>query len=318
MTIRTSKYPPNVRRLISQIRDDNANGAIAISRILAHAFHALSEDPELQSLSLSHVKASAAEMGKDAIQSQPLMGPVFNLVNDALWEIEEVADVLKVRERLQMICNRFMDTMNSSIQAVAEISASMIKNDTTIATISYSSTVRKAFVEAKSSGKNFKVFCTESRPVGEGVELANVLAGEGIPVALMVDAAIYSMLSKIDMILVGADAIMESGVVNKIGTLGLCMTAHSSKIESYALCSSEKIVPLDYHPHIQIKKEAKEISKAVSPNVEVMNYYFDLTPFRYFSGIVSEKGILQENDLKTIQATKKIHPALQNLDLPSL
>lgn len=67
----------------------------------------------------------------------------------------------------------------------------LTKNNSTIITHSYSSTVLNSLVYAKKSGRNFIVICTESRPINEGVKLAEKLGKNKIKVKLIVDPALF-------------------------------------------------------------------------------------------------------------------------------
>src|SRR5207249_77534 len=87
-----------------------------------------------------------------------------------------------------------------------------------IATLSASGAVRDALLEAHRAGRGPRVLVAESRPRREGRALAAALAAAGIPVWLVVDAALPLVLSQARMVWLGADAITERGVINKVGS----------------------------------------------------------------------------------------------------
>lgn len=300
--------PTPVRNIVQKIRVDNFDGASAITDMVIQAYRVLAQVEGIRSV--SHLKMYAMQLGKEVIQAQPTMGSVFNFANEVALEIEDTTDYHTVIEIIRKICGRNERRRATDALTIAKLGSALIENDTIVGTISHSSLVAKAFLDAKASGKEFEVLCTESRPGGEGIALAKVLGEAGIRVTLMVDAAIFSMLPRLQMIFVGADAISYRGLVNKIGTLGLCVTAKSAGIDCYALCATDKILPPDYYPTIQIKKNAEEVSSSVNQNVEILNYYFDITPLDYFNGIISELGICSPSDVGIAYADIKIHSRL--------
>lgn len=73
---------------------------------------------------------------------------------------------------------------------------------------------------AQSSSKRFHVIITEGRPDGAGYVLAAALAEVGIPSECVLDSAMGVALERADMVLVGAESVVESGgVVNKVGAV---------------------------------------------------------------------------------------------------
>lgn len=75
------------------------------------------------------------------------------------------------------------------------------------------------------SGRRFRVIVTEGRPDAAGVEVARVLrmpVGNtklNIPVTLVLDSAVGFIMDKVDMVIVGAEGVVESGgIINKLGT----------------------------------------------------------------------------------------------------
>jgi translation initiation factor 2B subunit (eIF-2B alpha/beta/delta family) len=122
--------------------------------------------------------------------------------------------------------------------------------------------------------------------------MAAGLGIEGIQASLITDAAIYRCLPGAQLVWVGADAISPRGVFNKTGTALVALAAHERSVPVYVLCGSDKFLPASYEPPPEEPKNPKEILDHQLPHVAVLNYYFDLTPLTYVSGIVTEEGIL--------------------------
>jgi len=87
-----------------------------------------------------------------------------------------------------------------------------------------------------------EVICCRSLPLGEGKFLNDKLVEEGIFSTLIEDSEAACYLSRCDFVLIGADAVIEDFIVNKIGTLQLVLTARYLKIPVYVVVSKLKMI----------------------------------------------------------------------------
>lgn len=106
---------------------------------------------------------------------------------------------------------------------------------------SHSHIVTSALVNAAAQGKRFRVIITESRPECEGYKLAAKLKAHNIPVTMIVDSMVAHILATVDLILVGAEAVVENGgIINKVGTYQLGIVAKALHKPVYVLAESFK------------------------------------------------------------------------------
>lgn len=106
---------------------------------------------------------------------------------------------------------------------------------------SYSHVVTSALINAASQGKRFRVIITESRPECEGYVLAAQLKNHNIPVTMIVDSMVAHILATVDLVLVGAEAVVENGgIINKVGTYQLGIVAKAFNKPMYVLSESFK------------------------------------------------------------------------------
>ena len=233
------------------------------------------------------------------IQAQPSMAPFYNLVHRATLEIEKISILQEAKEKLIELSTKFQQEQENSGYKIALNAAKVLLDGQTILTHSFSSTVSKALIHAHEDGKKIMVFCTESRPQREGQKMALALANEGIEVKLIADSAAFSLLRRrlIDQVLCGGDSLFEQGLVNKIGTRGLALGCWYEKIPFYDLCSLTKFLSAPLKPSLGEIKNPAEISLLHAPNLEVINFYFDLTPLELLTGVVTEKGILNQTEV---------------------
>lgn len=165
---------------------------------------------------------------------------------------------------------------------------------------------------AHENGKKIEVIADETRPWLQGLRLtAFELMEEGIPVCVIADnAAGFLMRQKrIDLVITGADRIATNGdVANKIGTYQVAVLAKTHKIPFYVAAPLSTIDPVITHGDmIPVEERSpEEICKfgklEIGPKgVSAFNPAFDITPARYVSAIITEKGIIRPPFQKRIK-----------------
>ena len=146
-----------------------------------------------------------------------------------------------------------------------------------------------------------EVYVTETRPFNQGLMTANDLAGR-VDVKYVVDSAEGFFMPKVDFILIGADALRREGLVNKIGTLQLCILA---KAYGKKVFVAADVFKLDNRKKIDIEyRSAEEITKYLDRkqivslrSVKILNPIFDITPWKYITAVITEKGVLKPEKL---------------------
>jgi translation initiation factor eIF-2B subunit delta len=299
------ELPKPVRRHIEEIRADNQSGAATLTRRAADAFLLLAHESSPERL-----RTNLRQAARLLVRAQPTMAPIFNLCNGVLWKVLAVRDAYIRRRVLEAFCHGFVAGLDVAADGIAARTAKLIRDDMTVMTHSYSQTVLTALRSAWDAGTRFQVICTESRPVNEGVALAGELARQGISVTLIVDSAMGRFLPSAGLALVGADAICSEGLVNKMGTSLLALAAREQETALYALCGSEKILPGGYRLPEEPPKDPAEVAGELPPNVTVPNFYFDRTPFRLLTGVITEGGIMKPATLRRRLGQAKVHEAL--------
>jgi methylthioribose-1-phosphate isomerase len=159
--------------------------------------------------------------------------------------------------------------------------------------------VIRAAVEA---GKQIEVFADETRPYLQGARLtAWELQKDNIPVTVITDsmAGYFMHKGNIDCVIVGADRIAANGdVANKIGTYSVAVLAKENQIPFMVAAPISTIdlnIPDGSHIRIE-ERDPNEVRKiqgiSITPeNTSVKNPSFDVTPARYVSAILTDRGI---------------------------
>ena len=300
--------PEEIRARIEEVRTDNTSGAVALSRRAAGTFAILAGTASISPA--SRLLECLGETARALARAQPAMAPILNLANSVLWRAGEAAELRQIQAEVEAACREFVDGLDAAGEQVSRQASGLIRDGIAVITHSYSQTVLNALVAARKTGKQFEVICPEARPICEGVALARDLGNAGIPVTLIVDAAMLSVLPRVRMVMVGADSISSRGLVNKTGTSLLALAVQRQGADFYALCGSEKFLPEDYVLPEEPRKPPSEVTEERSPNVTVANFYFDLTPLDLITGVVVEDGILTPERVKQRLRRTKTHPAL--------
>ena len=159
--------------------------------------------------------------------------------------------------------------------------------------------VIRAAVEA---GKNIDVYADETRPFLQGARLTVwELQHDNIPATLITDnmAGHFLKSGKIGCVIVGADRIAANGdVANKIGTYSVAVLAKENGIPFYVAAPISTLdMTLPDGSHIPIEERgAHEVTHVFGVQVAptgtpVRNPGFDVTPHRYVTGIITERGV---------------------------
>lgn len=193
------------------------------------------------------------------LRAHPAMAPLWRLLAETL----SAHDAGRAAERF---AERLRDETAAAADAVRWI---VSKRNSVVLTHSASSSVVAALERVR--GRIEGVICTQSLPGGEGRALARRLTRLGFATDLVPDAAIAGAAARADVALVGADAVCEDGVVNKVGTRLVALAGRDAGIGCYAIASSAKHVP------------ARIWSRIAAPACET-------TPLWLFDAVVSERG----------------------------
>jgi len=160
---------------------------------------------------------------------------------------------------------------------------------------------------------NIHVYVDETRPFLQGARLtAWELAQEGIPMTLITDnmAGHFLHSGKVQCVVVGADRIAANGdVANKIGTYSVAVLARENGVPFYvaapistidlSLATGEQI-PIEERDPAEVK--AWRGLPTAPPEVAAAHPAFDVTPARYVSAIVTDKGVAHAPYLTALRA----------------
>jgi methylthioribose-1-phosphate isomerase len=157
---------------------------------------------------------------------------------------------------------------------------------------------------AVEQGHQLHVYADETRPFLQGARLtAWELMHDGIPTTVLCDNMAASLMrqGKIQAVIVGSDRVAANGdVANKIGTYGVAILAKEHGIPFYVACPWSTIdmatpngdaIPIEQRAAIEVTHHG---GKQLTPHgVGIENPAFDVTPAKYVTAIITERGVLR-------------------------
>ncbi|NXK85811.1 EI2BA factor, partial [Formicarius rufipectus] len=163
----------------------------------------------------------------------------------------EYSDYSKCKEIMIERGEIFLTKVSLSRNKIAKLCHPFIRDGARILTHAYSRVVLRVLEAAVEAKKRFSVYVTESQPDQAGQVLVNfvfilvTLRKLNIPVTVILDAAVGYIMEKVDLVLVGAEGVVESGgIINKIGTNQIAVCAKAQNKPFYVVAESFKFVRL--------------------------------------------------------------------------
>ncbi len=246
------------------------------------------------------------------------------------WAIERMKHVFaasaqggcavdEIKHRLEAEARRIHDEDVESCRTMGAHGATLVPQEARIlthcnagalATAGYG-TALGVIRAAAEQGKKVAVLADETRPFFQGARLtAWELVKDGIDTTVITDnmAGAMMRLRQVDLVLVGADRIAANGdVANKIGTYAVAVLAKEHDIPFYVAAPISTVdlatpdglaIPIEERP----EKEVTHVgpSRITPDGAHVRNPAFDVTPSRYVTAIITERGIARPPYLESL------------------
>ena len=230
------------------------------------------------------------------------------------------APVLVLKELLYQKAQALHDADVAACRAIGENGAPLLKNCKRVlthcnagrlATVKYGTALAPVYV-AKEQGHRLSVYADETRPLLQGARLtAYELCEAGIETTVICDNMASYVMGKglVDAVLVGCDRVAANGdTANKIGTSDVAILAKYYHIPFY-VCAPFSTIDLNTETGKDIPIEMRDgeeirslwYQKPMVPeNAKTLNPAFDITPHELVTAFITEKGVLQPEDFKTV------------------
>ncbi|GCC35737.1 hypothetical protein chiPu_0014225 [Chiloscyllium punctatum] len=189
----------------------------------------------------------------------------------------------------------YLEKISVSRNKIANLCHVFIKDGAKILTHSSSRVVLRVLERAAEAKKRFSVYITESQPDLAGLKSAEKLQKLNIPVTVILDASVGYIMEKVDLLLVGAEGVVESGgIINKIGTYQMAVCAKSHNKPFYVVAESFKFVrlyPLNQEDVPDRFKYKADTLKSVK-NLAAEHPTVDYTPPSFITLLFTDLGVL--------------------------
>jgi methylthioribose-1-phosphate isomerase len=201
---------------------------------------------------------------------------------------------------------------NAVCQAIGQHGATLIQdgdawlthcNAGGLATAQYGTATAPIYT-AHAQGKRVSVYADETRPLLQGARLtAWELQQVGVPVTVITDNMAATVLAqgRVRGVIVGTDRVAANGdFANKIGTLGVAVLAKEFGVPFYVAAplssidmqlASGDLIPIEERKPEEV---TEGFGRRTAPvGVQVYNPAFDVTPHRYVTAFITEKGLVR-------------------------
>ncbi len=317
---RTKNFNQTARAITNMtVRGAGAIGATAAYGLAqgARAFNGKTEAAFARHLQRTYETLAAA---------RPTAVDLVNALNQVRAAMVAGKTISQKQKLALRAAQQFADDDVAHCEAIGKHGAKLIKNGTRVLT--HCNAGWLAFVDigsatapmyaAQAKGKNFHVFCDETRPRSQGAALtAWELAQQGVSHEVIADNAAGHLMQRgeIDLVITGSDRTLgrTGEVANKIGTYTKAVLAARHNIPFYVAIplstldwnlKSGKEIPIE-------ERNAEEVLTAwgtdhrgnfrqvrtANPTSPARNPAFDVTPANLITGIITPKGIYKPRDL---------------------
>ena len=296
---------------VDALAGDNRAGASEIAQGCARALIAYAD--QARPGSPREVEKAVQDLALRMLKPHAAMAPVVRLINDVLLALSEVDTVRLGLDTIRRVSNEYNALAEQASALAVEAALHVIPASGTIVTISYSSMVANSLLLAHKNGCALSVICLESRPSLEGRLLAEALGEGGLEAILAIDASCLSQVRTANLVLCGADSMSAAGVVNKVGTGSLAASAHAFAIPTFVVGDSSKIWPEKLGTPRIPQRDPAEVWDDAPSSIQVHNTYYELTPWEFFSGVVTERGVADRTAITEIAASIPVDRRLLSL-----
>ena len=302
----------NYQEVADAIRTMVVRGAPAIGVTAAMGI-ALGME-QSQAATAEELRVDLATISETLAATRPTAVNLFWAIGRMQHCFDELAqagsDVASIRARLRAEAEAIREEDIAACKAMGDYGAGLLPEGKTIMTVCNAGALATAgygtalgvIRSAIRAGNRVDVMALETRPFLQGARLtAWELQKDGIPTTLITDnmAGHFLHSGRIGAVVVGADRIAANGdTANKIGTYGVAVLAKENGVPFYvaAPCSTLDLnipngdaIPIEQRAASEVTR-IREVQIAPA-GIAVLNPAFDVTPHRYISAIVTERGV---------------------------
>lgn len=223
-------------------------------------------------------KREVVRAARALVRAHPAMAPLWRLCAEAI-------DGSSIAIGAEAYADRLVAESEAAADSLRWV---LTRRSAVVLTHSASGTVARALARVRS--RVALVICTASLPGGEGRPFARRLAKDGFETEVITDSETADACARAHIAIVGADAVGDDGVVNKVGTRPLALAARDAGIGCYAIAPTAKFLPF-------------------TPAAPL----FETTPLALFDAVLTERGPQRPAAIRRAVARVSLPPSIERL-----
>ncbi|KAJ3329343.1 Prostaglandin reductase 3 [Blyttiomyces sp. JEL0837] len=289
-----SAMTKNIREILNDIVEDNPNMSLPVAAVKALAESIKSQKATTMSEFMETLTHASNTLKSSSPRNFSIIAGCESFLKFLNDTSHDVGNLDSCKQRITELAENFIFNAPTYPQRIAKLGAGLIKDDAVILLHSYSRVVMMLLEHAASLNRRFKVIVTESLPSKNGFTTAEQLRKKNIPVCMIPDSAVGLVIEKVDMVLVGAEGVVENGgLINQIGTYQIAIVAKAAKKPFYAVTESYKFVR--FYPLNQSELDGPSLTFTTSEessNPLSSESNVDYTPPQYVTSLITNLGVL--------------------------
>ncbi|MBI2356603.1 translation initiation factor eIF-2B [Candidatus Dojkabacteria bacterium] len=218
-------------------------------------------------------------------------------------------DSAEIKQVLLSLCDEYLNMIKESKESMVAKNIEHFSQLNHVFTHCHSSTAERLIYEISKGKEDFKVVCTETRPLYQGRITASNLLSKGLDTTLIVDSGAGSYIIgragfPIEAVFIGADEITIHGdFINKVGSWGIGLAAYYANIPVYVVTPLLKVNPESAYKAVEIEvRESDELWPEAPKGLKMFNPAFDFINKEFVTGFLTEFGLIKPEDVvKTLR-----------------
>lgn len=271
---------------------------------------------EFRTLDFNKFIRRMEKVKEELLSTRPTAVDLFNVLNRIMRVMSSAKNTGRAIQLIEEEATRICEEVVASCREIGMRGERLIDkgarilthcNAGALATVDYG-TALSPIRFANRAGKDPFVFVDETRPRFQGSLTSWELLGEGIEHRIIVDnaAGYYMTNGEVDLCIVGADRICvkDGSFANKIGTYEKAVLARENRIPFYVAAPTSTF---DLHlKGDEIPIEERDVSEVLlsrffPKKAKALNPAFDVTPAKYVTAYITEKGVFGPSELRSFQ-----------------
>jgi translation initiation factor 2B subunit (eIF-2B alpha/beta/delta family) len=256
--------------------------------VAQHAADALAE------IAVTLSRDAIADAARILVQGQPLMASCLRLADAVLRGLDE--DGPPGAHRAAIAFGRKLGREKTALSSAL---GRKLPREGSVLTVSASSTVLGALLDRPHLRPHLRVVCAVSDPGGEGRTAVDVLRSGGVEAHVIPDGAIAQQSTRVDAIVIGADVLGSSAILNKSGTLAAALGARAAGRPCICAAGTSKLI--DDPAWARLASVAERLA------VEGVRAFEEI-PAPLITTFVTEDGVTSTRSLRRASRAHRLHP----------